>query len=236
MRLTPLLPVLSLCSSFLAASPAMLAAQQLSPAASPGNRADFDVAFRFGTLGLGIEASKLLTDHLGVRAGANFVQLNHSQAESDVTYNASLKMHAVTGLIDLYPGSRGLFHLTAGVCTSPVNVSANGQPTGSGTFDLNHHTYTNAQVGTLLAEAKFPTVSPYAGLGFGTPRSGRRVAMLFDVGAVLGKATVALSSTGAPSNSQLMTDLRAQQDSTQHDLDKYAKAYPVVALGLAVRF
>jgi len=199
--------------------------------------ADAAVALRLSTLGLGIEAGKWLVPHVSARLGANFGSFNKTgKQQSDITYDIHLKLKAVEALVDLSPSARGNFHFTVGLLTNPVKLTGEGVPTG-GTFDINNHTYTSAQVGTLEAEAKFPGASPYFGIGFGTPaRKGGRVKFLFDLGASIGKAKLLLTATGAANNSQLQADLQAQQQKTQDDLDKYAKVYPVLSFGLAFHF
>ena len=199
--------------------------------------ADAAVAVRLSTLGFGIEASKWLVSHVTARVGANFGSFSKNGKESsDISYDIHLKFKAVEALIDLSPSARGNFHFTAGLLTNPVKLTGTGVPTG-GTFDINDHTYTSAQVGTLSAEAKFPGASPYFGIGFGTgARKGGRVKFVFDLGASIGKAKLVLNATGASNNTQLAADLQAQQQKTQDDLDKYAKVYPVLSFGLAFHF
>lgn len=199
--------------------------------------ADAAIALRLSTLGFGIEASKWLVPHVSARIGANFGSFSKDGKESsDISYNIDLKFKAFEALVDLSPSARGNFHFTAGLLTNPVKLTGTGVPTG-GTFDINDHTYTSAQVGTLSAEAKFPGASPYFGIGFGTgARKGGRVKFLFDLGASIGKAKLLLSATGAANNAQLASDLQAQQQKTQDDLDKYAKVYPVLSFGLAFHF
>ena len=200
--------------------------------------ADAAVAVRLSTLGFGIEASKWLVSHVSARIGANFGSFSKDGKEKDgVAYNIHLKLKAVEALLDLSPSARGNFHFTVGLLTNPVKVTGTGVPSSGGTFDINDHTYTSAQVGTLSAEAKFPGASPYFGIGFGTPaRKGGRVKFLFDLGASIGKAKLLLNATGASNNTQLAADLQAQQQKTQDDLDKYAKVYPVLSFGLAFHF
>jgi hypothetical protein len=207
--------------------PATLAAQ--------GNHADVGIAFRFGTLGLGLEVSKLITSHIAARAGGNYTKFSTTKSQSDITYDATAKFQAFSLLIDLFPGNRGSFHFTGGIMTDPVKVTATGKPT-SGNFTINGTSYTAAQVGTLTGEAKFPDVGPYAGIGFGTPARKGAVSFLFDLGAYIGKAKVSLKATGAAANPTLASDLQAQVNKTQKDVDKYAKVYPVLSFGLMIRF
>jgi hypothetical protein len=226
----PVLGALALCTGLVAAP---LAAQQ------PGGSrySDLLVGVRFGTPGIGLEVGKLLTGHLSARVAGYYFKANANRAESNVTYSATLKLHAFTALLDLYPWRRGGFHFTAGVATNPLTITGTGQPTG-GTYTINGTTYTAAQVGTLNAEGKYPGVSPYLGLGFGTPaRRGGGFEFLFDLGATIGTPTISLSATGpASTNPTFMSDLQAQRDKTQSDVNKYLKVYPILNFGLAYRF
>jgi len=196
---------------------------------------DASVALRLGTLGLGLEVGKLLTNHIAARVGANYFKHNTTKDQTNITYDASLKLQAVSALVDFFPGNRGSFHLTGGIMTDPAKVDGTGKPTSAGTFDINHHAYTSAEVGTLTGKIKFPGVGPYLGIGFGTPaRSGGALKVIFDLGAVIGKPKFTLSATGASTDPVLASDLKAQSQSTQDDLNKL-KVYPVLSLGLAYR-
>jgi len=198
---------------------------------------DVSVAFRFGTLGFGPEVAKLLTSHIDARVGANFFKYSKTKANSGITYDATLKLQAFSALIDFFPSNRGSFHLTGGIMTDPAKITGEGKPTASGTFEINGNTYTTAQVGNLTGSVKFPGVDPYVGLGWGTPATmGGALKFIFDLGVAIGTAKVKLTSTGAASNPQLASDLQAQVKTTQDDLDKYAKVYPVLSFGLAYRF
>jgi len=231
------LPCVVLPALLLSARPLSLAGQQSSPSpAASRSHADVDIAFRFSTLGLGGEVGKLLTSHLSARVGANYFRVSTTKSQSDISYDATLKLHGVSFLLDLYPSRRGSFHFTGGLVTNPFTASGTGQPSASGTFDINDHTYSNAQVGTLIADATFEKVGPYVGLGFGTPARHHPLVFLFDLGAVLGKPHISLTATGAAQNAQLRSDLQAQADKTQHDVRKYFKVYPVLSFGLGYRF
>ncbi len=154
-----LLAILGLASLL----PAALSAQS-----SDAQGTDLSLAVRFGTLGVGGEISKLVTPHVGLRVSGNYFTYNKTFTNNDVSYDASLKFEGITGLIDLYPASRGAFHFSAGVMTRPITLSGGGVPS-NGTFTINSHSYTQAQVGTLTETAQWASALPYVGLGFGTP-------------------------------------------------------------------
>ncbi len=195
---------------------------------------DLSIGVRAGTLGIGAEVNKLITGHFGVRASVNTFSASTTQTQSDLNFDAHIKLKAFTGLVDIYPSNRGSFHLTGGVISNPVTVDATAVPSGNGTYDINGTTYTGAQVGTLSGHAAYKT-SPYAGLGWGTPAAKHfGLKFVFDLGAAIGKPTITLSSTNQDPN--LQSDIAAQQKKTQTDVDKYAKVYPVISFGLVARF
>jgi hypothetical protein len=228
---------LLLVSLLLVAPIPALAGQDANAPPQGTRHADLGVAVRFGSLGFGVEVNKWLTGHVGARVGINYFKVTGTKSQSDISYDASLKLHAFTALVDLFPSSRGTFHLTGGIITDPAKVVATGKPSASGTFEINGTTYTSAQVGTLRGNGSFPSVSPYFGLGWGTAaRNGGPIAFLFDLGAAIGKPTITLTSSAAAGNPTLASDLKAQERKTQHDVDKYAKVYPVIAVGLTYRF
>ena len=207
------------------------------PPASATHHADVSVDFRVGTTGFGIQLAKLLTGHVALRVGGTYFSASTSKTQTDISYDANLKLHSFTALIDLSPGRRGGFHVTGGLATNPLTITAIGQPSPSGTFTINGNTYSSSQVGILTLQGKLRGAAPYLGFGFGTPaRSGGALHLLFDLGGVIEKPTISLDATGAASNSQLATDLQAQAAQTQHDVKKYLKVYPVLSLGLGYRF
>jgi len=220
--------------AFAEIAPLGLPAQQ--PAADHPTSWDAAFGVRVGTTGYGVEVAKLLTGHFGARVGGNFGSYSTTQTESDIRFHASVKANSASFLLDFFPGSRGSFHLTGGLHTRPLKASGTGVPTSQGTFTINDRDYTASQVGTLGARLKLAGAAPYAGLGFGTPANrGSSVKLRLDLGVILARPEVVLTATGAASNAQLRADLAAQQAELQHDIDKWAKAYPVIALGLAYK-
>jgi hypothetical protein len=210
---------------------ASLAAQGASSSDS-----DMSLGLRLGSLGIGLEFSRLLGDNFGFRLGGNYFSLNQTSAKQGITYDATLKLQAFTGLLDWYPASRGKFHFTAGVITNPLTFSGIGQPSGSGNITVNNTQYTQSQVGSLTASIKYPSASPYVGLGFGTPTSKTGgFGVVFDIGAAIGKPKVALSSTNAGNTPGLQANIDAQTATTQKDANKIP-VWPVISLGFVWKF
>jgi hypothetical protein len=208
----------------------------LAGQASQSHGDDVSIGVRFGTLGIGGEINKLISSHFGIRVGANFYSLSHTFTESNVTLATTLKLKAVTGLVDFYPGDRGSFHLTGGVITNPVSVTGTGQPASTGTFTINNVTYTAAQVGVLNGAGSWPSASPYLGFGFGTPANSHSgLAFFFDVGAAIGKPSITLSATNPGNIPGLAANVAAQQDTIQTKANK-VPVYPAISFGLAIRF
>ena len=208
----------------------------LAAQASGSTASQTSVGVRFGTLGIGLEVSRLLNDNFGVRVGGNYFSLGQTQSKQNISYDATEKLQAFTGLLDWYPGNRGAFHLTTGVISNPFSFSGIGKPSGSGTITINNVAYTQSQVGNLTASIKYASVLPYLGLGFGTPAAKTHgVGVVFDIGAAIGKPKVALSSTNAGSTPGLQANINAQTVTMQENANKLP-VWPVISLGLTYRF
>ena len=202
------------------------------------------VAARISTLGLGIEASTLVTPNVAVRLGYNGYSYSHTESYQGVDYDGKLKLSSVPLFADLYPSTNSGFHVTAGLLFNSNSVTAHGKPNVSGgtqTFTLNGNPYTVSDVGSLDARMSFSKTSPYLGIGFGKPAGGgSMVQFLFDLGVVFqGKPKLSLTRSGGTTDPTLSatinTDLNAQRDKTQHDVNKF-QYYPVVSFGVAYHF
>lgn len=215
----------------LLSAPAVLVAQ-----GSSSQGVDMSVGVRVGTLGVGVEANKLITSHFGARVGYNVFSKNTTREQDDISFDAKVKLHSFTALVDVYPSARGSFHLTGGVVTNPLEFTGVGVPTGSG-YEIDGTTYTAAQVGTLNASGEFASVLPYVGFGFGTPANSKKgVKFVVDLGVGIGQPTLNLTATNPLNNAQLAANVENQRIKTQDDIRKYLKVYPSVTLGLAFAF
>ena len=229
---------MSIRSVSISVAVALLAVQAPSMVAqaksSQSHASDIGIAVRAGTIGIGGEVSKLLTSHVGARVGLNFYTLNdNGQKIGDNTFDVKAELHAFSALVDLYPGSRGSFHLTGGLMTTPAKVTGVGN--GS-SYSFNGASYTASQVGTLTVAAQYGSTLPYVGLGFGTAASSHGgLAFAFDLGFAIGKPTLTMSGSNAPSGGAVDANIQAEVAKHQTDVNKIP-GYPVLAIGFMYRF
>lgn len=192
-------------------------------------------AARFGSNGLGVEGNARFGT-IGLRAGANFFSWSFRHRASSVSFNAELDFKGKSAILDFYPGG-GAFHLSGGVTTAPVEVDGTGRPNFGGSYIFNGRQYPTAAVGTVVGHAEWPDLMPYVGLGLGGPGKGKNpVGLILDLGVAIGTPSFTMSASGATPGSQLEADVAAERDEIQAELDKWGKVYPVVALGIIVRF
>lgn len=199
-------------------------------------QSDFSIGVRAGTLGLGIEASKLITGNIGVRAALHSTSHDFQDSEEGIDYAVDAKFKAITALVDFYLSRRGTFHFTAGLVTAPAEITGTGQPDGD-SYTINGTEYTAAEVGTVVGKVVFPDILPYVGLGWGTAaKRGGRLGFVFDLGVAFGTPTLDLTASSAVPGSPLAEDVEAERLEIQDHLDQYFKVYPVISLGIVIKF
>jgi hypothetical protein len=222
---------------------ASVAAAEPARVASTGTNTS--LGLKAGTIGLSAELSRLLGDHIGVRAGVNVLRFSyerrfHEYGDGEILWDVRPKTTSFSGLIDLYPGARGVFRFTAGAMTSPL------KGTGVGTiladpYQLEETLYPQPQtvIGKLVATARYPDVVPYVGLGFGTPAASHRgIGFAMDIGVAIGKPTVTLTSTNAATTTSptLRRDLALKELEWREEVVDKIPVWPVLSLGLTYRF
>jgi hypothetical protein len=187
------------------------------------------LAGRAGMFGLGGEANVDFGRHFGVRGGIGAVPLNVTGTLSNVDFE--MQPPSALGNIgaDVYPLG-GHFRLSGGLLFKH-DISMSARVTG--TIDINGHTYSAAQAGTISGTMAWSSTAPYATLGWSG--RGKGFGAFFDIGgAFLGDPTLTLTSNGAAyqSNAQFRSDLAAEQTKDQQDAAKYLKVLPLFSFGI----
>lgn len=198
---------------------------------------DMSVAVHAGTLGVGVQVSKLVASRVGLRAGGSFVEAYFNQTLGDLDYASKLNFRNFAGLADLYVRSRGSFRITGGIVQRSDKILAIASPNETGAYILNETEYSLREVGELTGKIEFPAVAPYAGIGWGSPKSqGWRLRPVFDLGVVVGAPRFVLNTQSGTGNAELMSDLRIEEQTRQEDLNSYMRIWPVISLALAYHF
>lgn len=198
--------------------------------------AGIGVGAKAGTLGLGVEITKGFTPTVNGRLGLNNYKLDASGTESDIDYDADLKLDSVAALVDWHPFSGG-FRASAGVLFNNNKLDMTAKSATS--YDIGGTTYTPAQIGTFGGSVNFDDMAPYVGIGWGNAvEQGQRLTFAIDVGVLMqGKPKVDFTSTGGTLSSDptFQSNLAAEEQQLQDSLNDY-DMYPVISLGLAFQF
>ncbi|MGZ8376450.1 MAG: hypothetical protein ACXW05_06705 [Gemmatirosa sp.] len=223
-------------ATFLAFLPAWAHAQApLDSVAAPAGR-PVQVALTAGTLGIGAQVSRLVTDRVALRVGASaFGLLIDDVTREGFTADANLRLVTAQALVDLYPFRTAPLHLTVGAVTGTTRALVRARPE-AGTFTINDQEYPAGAVGRLDGDLTVPRTMPYAGIGFGRPRRhGLALVPFADIGVAFGKPTVTLRAENAARNPQLAADVEAQRRRLQDDLGRFP-VVPVITWVAGWRF
>ncbi len=221
---------------------AILSATVLGALLSNSAMADVGVGLRAGTFGFGAEFDVGLTETLNVRLGYNTFSYDYTMEDTDVVYDGTLKIGAASAILDWHVFNGG-FRLSLGAVQKGPKIDVKAVPSASATYEINDRVYTAAQIGSLTGTVKIgDSVAPYVGFGWGnTVDKEDRVTFLFDIGAInTGSPTAELNVTcGATVPTVTCNQIRNDVNAEKAELEEEAKDYewyPVVALGIAIRF
>lgn len=174
----------------------------------------------YGTLGLfgaSIGYAHRFSDRWVSRLQLNTGSLGDATGHTDLSGNRyEVKQKAGAGIstfTDFYPCADSGWRLTGGFIVSQLKPEIKGQPNAQGSYSINDHSYSAAQVGTLSGRLKYNPVSVYLGGGWeSAPIEKKGWRFVSDAGVFYaGKASATLTATGAASNPALQADLNAER-------------------------
>lgn len=213
---------------------ALAAAAVLLPGAALAE--GFNLSARASTLGVGVEAGYAFNDFVNLRVAVNNYSDEYDTTEDGIDYRFDLDLDSTALLLDFHPFA-GVFRITAGVLDNGNELNGAAQP--AGTYDIGGTTYTGAEVGTLQSRFALGESNPlYLGLGWSKPLGDSGWGMGFDVGVVMmGESDVSLSATGPiSSDPTFQSDLAAEEQELEGDINDSFENYPVIALGFTYQF
>jgi len=180
-----------------------------------------------GTLGYGYG----LGNHSGIRVEGNYLNYSRSFKSSSEKYQGTLKLGTLGAYYDLF--FAGPIRLTGGLLFGSNHFDGDVNASG-GSVTINHQQYSAAGQYARV-KVKFPSVSPYIGLGWGHRPERGGIGFFGDVGVAYGSPTATLSVSSELAQAAGSSNLASEQSSLQHDANKL-QFYPVVRLGLDYEF
>jgi len=210
------------------------------------------VGVKMSALGVGIEAATPVTYHTNVRAGFNLFGYSRDFTVDGIGYNGNLSFRSFETHFDWFPFS-GSFHLSPGLMLYNGNrVKANAAVPGGDPFSLGGITYTSDPADPITGTGRvdFRTVAPTILFGWGNlvPRSGKRISVPVEIGAVIEgapRAAINLLGTACDPTGQIcpnvvdnvpfLNNVIAQQNKLNNDMS-FLKVYPVISVGFGYKF
>lgn len=194
-----------------------------------------------GTTGVGAHLVVPMETYMNGRFGANYFKRDYDKTSDGVAYDMKGKLQTIDILFDWYLHEDSPFRVTAGVLYNGNAIDGHAKPNGAGTFTLNGHSYTAADVGSLDAHSTYRKAAPYVGIGWGNalnPAKGWNVGA--DIGVFYqGNPNVKLASVGCTTSSTVCTtlasDVEAERQKLRDDLNNL-KFYPVARVSIGYRF
>lgn len=187
-----------------------------------------------GVPGVGLGYSRPLDSRFTVRA--DFLTLGNQErttTENGIQYKSSVRMQRMALFGDWFP-FEGNFRLTGGVSSNSIGMTLDATGAG-GSLTLGTRTYTTTAADGVEVRIKFPSVTPYLGIGWGHQlNTGWRLAA--DLGALIGRAKVTATPRGAlASEADLQVNLDQELAELRSGVGRI-RAIPQVTISIGYSF
>lgn len=201
------------------------------------NSVDTMTALKVGTLGVGADISKKITDTTAVRLNVNGLGYSGEETVEGIDYDADLTLFTAGVLLDYYPSLDSSFRVTAGAYYNGNEVSGKATLTAGESITIGDTTYDSSEIGSANMKMDFDAIAPYIGIGWSSyTDSGWSFAL--DVGIMYhGEANVDLNVDikDATLANQIRDDVEKEKQEIIDKVHDY-KIYPVVMIGATYRF
>ncbi len=196
----------------------------------------FGVGLAASSLGLGVEAM-LEGPRVGLRGGYYRFSTDLTREVEGIRYVFGPDLRNWRAALDVFPFG-GAFRLSGGLVKADSRAEGTAELTGP--ITLGARTYQPSEVGAVRADAFHEKdLQPFLGLGFATRGS---FGFHLDLGVVFsGRPTVSLTGqtnlTG-PERDEFERNVRAEEAEIRRAIadEPLARFYPLVAIGLTLRF
>jgi hypothetical protein len=192
-----------------------------------------ELYFQAGLPGVGIGYAQPLNSWLGVRG--DFVTLgsrSETTTEEGIAYDARLKASRGALFADLYPFAGG-FRFTLGATSNQYKINLDASGAGN-TINVGGTNYVLGPGDGLAVEVKYPSTTPYVGLGWGHhAASGLRFSL--DLGASIGKARLTVTPRGQLAQPAAQADVDRETAELREGVGK-VRALPQLSFAIGYSF
>jgi hypothetical protein len=206
-----------------------------------------------GTLGIGAEASYLITPYFVARASVTDLKFRYDSLLSELglssQYDFTLSEFTAGALLDFHPFQNG-FRVVGGARYADFNFVQSKSYASDYVYSINGKPYTTAQIGALSTAVNVRNqVAPYIGFGwdsvhyFSSIRApdaswvGEKFTVGFDLGALYtGGVKVNMTTDEPVPGSSLPHDLATESQHLAKTLNKIYFFYPVAMTTFKYRF
>ena len=153
----------------LIASQALTAGKNVAPTEAPivpVPHSEWSVDAKIGTLGIGVDISKMVSNNVAVRFNVNGLKVKDiKESIEGIDFSADVNLFSAGVVLDYYPIEDSSFRVSVGGYYDDNNVEATA--TSNGTITIDGKSYTNTVLASIDGKFTANKAVPYAGIGWG---------------------------------------------------------------------
>jgi hypothetical protein len=185
-----------------------------------------------GTPGLMVGYAKSLSSTLTLRGDlASLPGVSRDSIEQGVSYTGTIKSDRGALFMDWYLS--GATRLTGGMTFNHMRMDLRANGNG-GAVIIGDHTYTSAPSDRFDVSIRYPSATPYLGMGYGR-HTQYGSAVVFDIGASIGRPNLSETHSGPNLGNVSQADLDKELEQLRDGVGGL-RFVPQVSLGVNVRF
>ena len=187
-----------------------------------------------GVPGFGLGYARPLDSRFTVRADLlTLGQRDRTTIRNGIHYQASTRLQRMALFGDWFP-FEGNFRLTGGLSSNSISMTLDATGAG-GSLTIGERSYTTTAADGLEVRVRFPSVTPYLGIGWGHQlNTGWRLSA--DLGALIGRAKITVTPRGPlAGEADLQVNLDKELSELRNDVGRI-RAIPQVTLSLGYSF
>ncbi|MBQ0944194.1 hypothetical protein KAK07_12690 [Ideonella sp. 4Y16] len=213
-----ILPLLTVAAALCAASAAQAA----------------EVYTAIGAPGLMLGVAQPINNQITLRADlASAGNRSRNSTQEGIAYQGKLKSGRFAVFGDWFPMDSG-FRITAGLTSNDYKLDLDASGAGR-TVQVGDGTYTLTAADGLAVAMRFPSTTPYLGIGWGHRLGDSGWRFNADLGAMIGTASVTVTPRGQLASPLAQADV-AKETAQLRDKVEKTKAIPQLSIGVSYVF